>query len=93
MNTFFYSVLCLTVLGGLAGWILAYAHRIFSFKTDSLVEKVRKVLPGVNCGACGYSSCDAFAEAVAKKKAPIGGCVVGKEKTAEAIAELVSERK
>ncbi len=93
MSTFFYSVLCLTVLGSLAGWILAYAHRRFCFKTDSLVGKVRKVLPGVNCGVCGFSSCDAFAEAVAEKKAPINGCIVGKEKIAEAIAEVLSERK
>lgn len=93
MNTFFYSVLCLTVLGSLAGWILAYANKKFCFKTDSLIEKVRKVLPGVNCGVCGYSSCDAFAEAVAEKKASIDGCIAGKKKTAKAIAEIFSERR
>ena len=90
MSTFFYSVLCLTVLGSLAGWLLAYAHRRFSFKTDSLVGKVRKVLPGVNCGVCGYSSCDAFAEAVVQKRAAIDGCIVGKEGAAQSIRNILT---
>ncbi|RLI01993.1 hypothetical protein DRO30_03305 [Candidatus Bathyarchaeota archaeon] len=92
MNTFLYSVLCFTLLGSLAGWSLAYANKKFCFKTDSLVEKVRKLLPGANCGACGYSSCDAFAEAVVQKKASIHGCVVGKERVAQAIAEVLSNK-
>lgn len=35
---------------------------------------VYKSLPGTNCGDCGYPTCMAFAAAVVKREADIGGC-------------------
>lgn len=56
------------------------------------MEEICKVLPGVNCGACGFSSCNAFAEAVTQKKAAINGCLVGKEKVRGLIAKILSKK-
>ncbi len=89
MNIFFSSILLLTLLGSLAGWILVYISQKFSPNVDPLIEKVRKVLPGINCGACGISNCDAFAKAVVQGKAKTNSCVVGREKVAKAIEKII----
>ncbi|HOO34396.1 MAG TPA: (Fe-S)-binding protein [Thermotogota bacterium] len=40
------------------------------------VEKIYEQLPKVNCGACGYNGCHAFAEAVFKGEVQMEGCKV-----------------
>ncbi|MFP4588490.1 MAG: [Fe-Fe] hydrogenase large subunit C-terminal domain-containing protein [Candidatus Acetothermia bacterium] len=37
-------------------------------------DEVMHVLPGLDCAACGYPSCQAFAEDVAQEKIAITGC-------------------
>ena len=39
------------------GFLLAVASRVFSVKKDERIEKITELLPGANCGACGYSGC------------------------------------
>ncbi|MBS4022797.1 MAG: hypothetical protein KGZ79_10340 [Dethiobacter sp.] len=41
------------------------------------------VLPGANCGACGYPGCEGFALAVVNGAAPAEGCPVGGAEVAE----------
>jgi electron transport complex protein RnfB len=68
----------LTALGGLGlllGLGLAVASKIFAVKTDPNVEKVRDLLPGANCGGCGFPGCDGFARAVAEGACDAGKCV------------------
>ena len=53
------------ILGGLAiffGIVLAYASKKFAVETDPKIDEVRAVLPGANCGACGYPGCDGLAK-------------------------------
>ena len=72
MDRFLPIVLALAALGvlGLAfGAVLALAGKKFAVAADERVEKVRALLGGANCGACGFTGCDAFAEAVAKGEA------------------------
>ena len=33
---------------------------------DPKIDLVDEVLPGANCGGCGYAGCRAFAEAIGK---------------------------
>lgn len=40
------------------------------------MEKVEKLLPGFNCGACGFANCHLFATAVLKKNIPVSNCPV-----------------
>ena len=64
---------CLIIMGGLGvlfGLGLALASRFFHVKTDPRIEEIAEALPGVNCGACGYAGCDAYAGAVAQGAAP-----------------------
>ena len=67
-------------LGGMSllfGAGLAFASQKFAIETDPKEEQIKKALPGINCGACGYPGCDGFAAAVATGQAPITGCTVG----------------
>ncbi len=80
------------VVGGtglLFGIVLAVAAHIFAVKKDERAEKILAVLPGANCGSCGYAGCSAYAEAVVNDGAPVNGCTVGKNAVAAQIAEIM----
>lgn len=62
----FIPIIVLGILGLLMGLFLAYAAKKFEVKKDEKVEKILEMLPGVNCGACGYPGCSGYAEAIAK---------------------------
>jgi len=62
--------------GFLLGFILAFAAEKFSVKTNPLEEKLLSLLPGANCGACGYPGCSGYAESMASGKAEPGKCPV-----------------
>lgn len=53
--------LCVAAIALFFGILLAVASRIFSVTQDQKLEQVRKLLPGSNCGGCGYAGCDTFA--------------------------------
>ena len=38
------------------------------------IQEIYEVLPGLDCGLCGYGNCRGFAEAVVHGKAPISAC-------------------
>lgn len=81
-----------SVLGGLGivfGVGLAYAAKKFAVEVDPKVPLVREVLPGANCGACGYPGCDAFSQAVVSGEAPVSGCTVGGNPTAQLVADIM----
>ena len=73
----FNSVLVLGVLGLLFGAVLAYASKKFAVEVDERVEKILEVLPGANCGGCGFPGCGGLATAIVEGNAPINACPVG----------------
>ena len=84
------SAVC--VVGGIGlvfGLLLAFAAHVFAVKKDERAEKISAVLPGANCGSCGYAGCGAYAEAVAAGNAPVNACTVGKSAVAEKIADIM----
>ncbi len=79
-------------LGGLAAALasaLGIADRYLHVDVDPRVEKVEDVLPGVNCGACGYAGCSAYARAVVEEGVSVDKCAPGGSDTAEEIAEIM----
>ena len=83
------SILVVGIIGLLIGILLSLASIKFEVKVDENEEKIRAVLPGNNCGACGYPGCDGLACAIAKKEAPINQCPVGGEEVAKKIGEIM----
>lgn len=53
----------LGIMGLVFGGLLGFAGKIFAVEQDPRIAEVMNVLPGANCGACGYAGCSAFAEA------------------------------
>ena len=51
-------------MGLLLGLGLAYASELLKVEIDERIDTVTNLLPGVNCGACGYPGCSAFAEGI-----------------------------
>ena len=74
MNNILLALVCFAVMSGILGLILAVASKVFAVHTDERVEKITELLPGANCGGCGYSGCAALAEAIAAGKAPVNAC-------------------
>jgi Na+-translocating ferredoxin:NAD+ oxidoreductase RNF subunit RnfB len=84
----------LIVLGGLGlffGFLLSLAGIKLTTKTDPKLESLKDILPGVNCGGCGLTGCNAFAEEVFLGKAETDGCPVGGEELNYKIANLLGK--
>ena len=77
MNTVIIAVIVVGSIGLFIGIFLSLASVKFKVEVNEDEEKIRAVLPGNNCGACGYPGCDGLACAIAKKEAPINQCPVG----------------
>ena len=80
------------IVGGLGlifGLCLAYASKKFEVKVDERIARVREVLPGANCAACGQTGCDAFAECLVEGKCSVNGCPVGGAEVARKIGEIL----
>ena len=68
---------------------LAAAARVLAVKDDPRVGEVLDVLPGANCGGCGFAGCEGYARAVVAGDAPANLCAPGGEETACAVAEIL----
>jgi len=64
------AVVAMVVLGGVFGACLALAARAFAVSEDERLDAILELLPGANCGACGYSGCRAYAEAIVGGEQP-----------------------
>lgn len=85
-------ILSIAVIGGLAlffALVLTFASRRLAVKEDPLVARLEGVLPGTNCGACGFAGCRAAAEALAGRRADAGACVAGGPELAAEIAAIL----
>ncbi len=86
-----YAVVILAVLGGAFGAVLAFASKKLAVETDSRVEAIIEVLPGANCGACGFPGCAGLADAIVNAGAPLNACIPGKDKVAAEIAKIMGQ--
>lgn len=89
INNILLSSLSLGGMGLLFGAGLAYASKKFAVEIDPKAIAIREVLPGANCGGCGFPGCDGFANAVAEGRAPVNGCPVGGSELAQKIGEIM----
>ncbi len=80
------SVWVLSGIGLIAALCLGVASHIFYVKDDPRIQGVLNILPGANCGGCGFAGCSACAEAIVKGEAQVNACVVGQTEVANQIA-------
>lgn len=58
------AIVLMLVLGALLGLGLALANKFLAVEVDERVETVTSLLPGYNCGSCGFPGCSGLAEAL-----------------------------
>ncbi|HHT24173.1 MAG TPA: RnfABCDGE type electron transport complex subunit B [Clostridiaceae bacterium] len=65
MSDILFASLIIGGAGIVLGIILAVFSKLMAVEVDEKEEKIREMLPGANCGACGYTGCDGYAQALA----------------------------
>jgi Na+-translocating ferredoxin:NAD+ oxidoreductase RNF subunit RnfB len=85
-------VLAAVVVGGTGlfiGFFLGFAGKKFAVEVDEREEAINGVLPGNNCGGCGYAGCSGLAAAIVAGEAEITACPVGGAAVAAQIGEIM----
>ena len=85
-------IIAALVVGGTGlfiGLFLGFAGTKFAVEVDEREEAITGVLPGNNCGGCGYAGCSGLAAAIVKGEAEISGCPVGGAPVAAKIGEIM----
>ncbi len=80
------------ILGGVGlgfGTLIALANRRLWVWEDPRIDQLTDILPGANCGACGYAGCRAFAEATIDGVTAPAECTVLGEAEIEDVAEFL----
>jgi electron transport complex protein RnfB len=80
------AIVGLTALGGGLGIFLGIAAKRLHVESNPLEADIEEILPGQNCGQCGYPGCAAAATAIAKGEAPVTICPPGGRAVAHALA-------
>ena len=86
---FIFPVAIIGGMGLIFGALLAIASKKFAVKVDERVPMIIDVLPGANCGGCGYAGCAAYAEAIVKGEAKSNCCPSGGSAVAAKIAGIM----
>lgn len=81
----------LVMLAGalVVGILLLVCSYFFAVKEDPKKQEIRECLPGINCGACGYNGCDAYAEALTQGGVEPNLCIPGAQTVADKIGEFL----
>jgi len=89
MNTIIIAIISCSVIGFLCAAVITVASKLMFVKVDVRMEKIRNSLPGANCGACGFSGCDVYAEALIKGEAATNLCPPGGNETLEQLNTIL----
>ncbi|WP_426415219.1 RnfABCDGE type electron transport complex subunit B [Aestuariirhabdus sp. LZHN29] len=83
----FTAVMALALMGGVLGYLLGIAAIHLRVEEPEIVQELEALLPGTNCGQCGFPGCPAGARALAEGTAPVTLCPPGGKPLAEALAQ------
>ena len=84
------ALFSLTLLGTLLGLGLGFADRAFKVESNPLVDEVTAMMPGSNCGQCGFPGCTGAATALAEGRAAATVCPPGGKALASSLAAKLS---
>ena len=79
------------VISALLGLLLAVADKYLSVKEDPRVAEVTKMLPGANCGGCGFAGCSGMADSIVNSgNKSLSSCRPCKPEAKEKIKEYLA---
>ncbi len=82
----FVAIISLTILGSVLGLFLGVAARKLEVEGNPLVAEIQAILPGSQCGQCGFPGCAGAAQALADRAAPVTLCPPGGRAVVQALA-------
>ena len=91
MNGIVLATITVGAIGLIFGLLLAFSAVIFRVNEDERIGQIQEVLPGANCGGCGFAGCAAYANAIVEKDAPINCCGVGGAAVTEKIGTIMGK--
>ncbi|HOK04141.1 MAG TPA: RnfABCDGE type electron transport complex subunit B [Victivallales bacterium] len=86
-----YSILILCVVALILGLSIGITAKYFLVEQDPQVEKILSLLPGANCGGCGFAGCSDFAKSLSEGKAEVEGCPVASAEVRKLIAQVLGK--
>ena len=86
------AIISLGVIGIIGALLIYWASKKFEVHEDPRIGQVQSVLPGANCGGCGYPGCAGFAGACVKADS-LEGMLIKAAELFVAIKALKAEKK
>lgn len=84
------GIIILTVLALIISVILVTLEDKLKVKNQKN-DIIRKLLPGYNCGACGYGSCDGMAQAILNDEEAYKKCKPMQKEDKEKLEEYLNK--
>ncbi len=88
MNSILLTVALVAAIGLGGSIILVVASRALAVEEDQRLSYVNAILPGLNCGSCGYPGCEGYAKAILEGE-PVNACTPGGSLVAQELAEYL----
>lgn len=85
-------LIAIAIVGGVGlfiGLFLGFFGKYFKVESDPREDQIIEVLPGNNCGGCGFPGCSGLAAAIVAGEAPVNGCPVGGAKVGDLVAQIM----
>lgn len=82
-------VVIVILCGVLVGLAIAVTVHYFGSEPDTLTAGILELLPGANCGGCGYPGCSGYAKALAEGKAKPGACASQTKENCDKMSALL----
>lgn len=85
-----FAIVILTALGLALGLSLGVAAKYLKVESDPLIDQVEALMPGSQCGQCGFPGCRPAAEALVAGRVSPTLCPPGGSSLVEQLAKLLS---
>lgn len=86
------AIAIVALIGLIIGLGLSIASTYMAVPTDERVEQLTAAMAGINCGACGYANCEAYATAIASgEETRLTLCSPGGPSTVEKLAAITGQ--
>ncbi|MCL2266667.1 MAG: RnfABCDGE type electron transport complex subunit B [Treponema sp.] len=89
MNSIIFAVISVTIIGVICSCILSIVSKLMYVKIDDRIILLAGIMPGANCGACGYPGCSGYASALIEENAKANLCTPGGAALLEKISEIL----
>ena len=89
MNPIISAVIAVSAIGLICAIMLTIVSKLMDVPVDERVSKIRGILPGANCGACGFAGCDGYAEGLVNDGAKTNMCAPGGDVVSLGISEIL----